>query len=194
MTIRIEQGKDIFELNPGLGKLFPNLTSEEMEYVVYVADAYSIFRMKTEAERRLLSLQLVDGYWYAGKATAKGHKLLDRKNKDVEEAIVKYHKEINNNKSDKIRKTLETLNKYYDSVLDFMVSKEAGDVDEQVKVFNANAKAIKDETIKNTYEQIVFFEKELLHEYDIPEIAAEHTKEKEEISTNSADWIDPDTL
>ena len=61
MTVRIEQGKDVFELNNGLRKMFPKLDNAEMEYVVFVADGQSILRLKPMKQRREIALKLVDG-------------------------------------------------------------------------------------------------------------------------------------
>lgn len=196
MTIRIEKGKDIFELNKGLERLFPKLESAEMEYVVYVADSSEgIFRKRKEEDRRLLALKLCDGLWVGDKPTAKGKRILDRNNKDVENAIVTYHQEINNNKSKKISATIEVLEEYLDAQLEFIKSlKTAEDTDEKVKIYNATAKSIKDETIKSTYDQIKYFENELSFEFEIPESIIEETKEKETVETNTADNVDVDKL
>lgn len=207
MTVRIEHGRDIFEINNGLGKLFPKLDSSEMEWVVYVADSNSIYRMKSDAERRLLALKLCDGFWVADKPTAKGQKLVDRKNKDVESAIVVYHKEINVNKRHKLSETIETLGGYYDELLGFMKKvdsskllssldvgdegkKKDGDFKEQVKLFENVYKAVKESAFKTTYEQIKYFEEQLSFEFEIPDVAIEDTKEVESISTTTADNID----
>lgn len=195
MTVRIEKGKSIFDLNLGLDKLFPKLNEEEMEYVVYYADMNSLFRVKPEKERRFLSLKLVEGLWYNGKPTAKGQRIAEGKNKDVEAAIVQYHKDINNNKSVMVQKTLDTLNDYYEGVLKFMKKlDDTGDFDEQVKVYTQNAKSIKDEIIKATYEQILYFEKQLSYEFEVPEEILNDVKEKEDMQSNTADNIDVDTL
>jgi hypothetical protein len=195
MTVKIEEGRDVFELNNGLARLFPKLDASEMEYVVYVADMNSIFRMKKVGERRLLALRVVDGLWLTGKPTVKGQKILDGKNKDVESAIVEYHKSINNNKGTKLMRTLDTLNEYYDSVLGFMKKlDDKGEFDEQVKIYANNAKSIKDETIKATYEQIKYFENELSFEFEIPDDVKEDTEEKDVINTTTADNIDVDKL
>ena len=69
MTVRIEAGKDVFELNLGLAKLFPKLDSAEMEYVVHVADSNGIFRMRSDADRRLLALKLCDGLFFVDSKT-----------------------------------------------------------------------------------------------------------------------------
>ena len=61
MTVRIEAGKDVFELNSGLAKLFPKLDSAEMEYVVHVADSNGIFRMRSDNDRRLVEFKVCDG-------------------------------------------------------------------------------------------------------------------------------------
>jgi hypothetical protein len=194
MTVKIERGKSIFELNPGLGQLFPKLTEDEMEYVVYVADAQSILRMKPEPERRKIALKLVAGYMEKGKITPAGKMAMDKKNRKIEEGVRTFHSEINNNKQGKIMNTLETLNKYYDDQLKFM-AEDAGDFDEKIKKQAANAKIIKDETIKETYKQIKFFEEELSHEFVIPEsIVEDITDAPVEVPRNTADWIDVDLL
>lgn len=194
MTIRIERGKSVFDLNPGLGAMFPELDEAEMEYVVYVADAQSILRMKPEVERRKIALKLVAGYMDKGKPTPAGKQAMDRKNDRVERAMVLFHSEINNNKRGKIMKTLDAMNMYYDEQLAFM-QKKSGDFDEQAKIQAANAKAIKDETIKETYKQIKFFEEELSHEYVVPDVIIEDIMEAPvEVPRNTADGIDVDLL
>jgi len=195
MTVRIEAGKDVFELNVGLEKLFPKLDSAEMEYVVHVADSNGIFRMRSDDDRRLLALKLCDGLWWVDKPTVKGKRILDKKNKDVEDAIVVYHRDINNNKRKKIGDTIQVLEDYLDAQLEFIKSlKTADDTDEKVKIYNATAKSIKDETIKSTYDQIKFFEKELSFEYEVPDNIIEETKEKETVETNTADNVDVNKL
>ncbi len=195
MTVRIEQGKDIFELNNGLRKMFPKLDNAEMEYVVFVADGQSILRLKPMKQRREIALKLVDGCWINGRPTNLGTRFMEGKNKDVEQAIIKYNKEINNNKQAKIMATLDTLNEYYDGLLKFMGKlDDGGDFDEQVKVYANNAKSIKDETIKATFEQIMYFEKQLGFEYEIPAEVAEDTAEKDTTDKFGADNIDVDKL
>jgi len=195
MTIRIEDNRDVFELNVGLSKLFPKLDSSEMEYVVHVSDSNSIFRMRNDSDRRLLALKLCDGLWHGGKVTVKGQRILDKKNKDVEDPIVVYHVDINNNKRKKIGDTIQVLEDYLDAQLDFIKSlKDAEDTDEKVKIYNATAKSIKDETIKSTYDQIRYFEKELSFEYDMPDNIIEETREKEVVETNTADNVDVNKL
>lgn len=195
MTVKIEDGKDVFELNNGLSKMFPKLDSAEMEYVIHVADSNSIFRMKSDSEKRLLALKLCEGLWYGGKITNKGQRILDKKNKDVENGIVVYHREINNNKRKKISDTIDVLDSYLDAQLDFIKSLNGiEDVDEKVKVYNATAKSIKEETIKSTYDQIKYFEKELSFEYDIPDIIIDDTKEANVVDTNTADNVDVNSL
>ena len=191
MTIRIEKGKSVFELNPGLGVLFPKLDNSEMEFVAFVADTHSILRMKPEAERRKIAVKLVPGLMEKGKPNALGKTLIDGKSKKVEAAIQTYHKEINNNKRGKVMKTLEALGKYYDEQLEFMRSDAPDDFDEKVKWQAATARAIKDETLKDLNEQIKYFEKELANEYEAPDSVIEDlTEEQTVIGTNTADWID----
>jgi hypothetical protein len=195
MTVRIEAGKDVFELNVGLAKLFPKLDSAEMEYVVHVADSNHVLRVNSDDQRRLIALRICDGLWYADKPTVKGKRILDKKNKDVEDAIVVYHRDINNNKRKKIGDTIQVLEDYLDAQLEFIKSlKTADDTDEKVKIYNATAKSIKDETIKSTYDQIKFFEKELSFEYEVPDNIIEETKEKETVETNTADNVDVNKL
>lgn len=195
MTVRIEDGKDVFELNNGLSKMFPKLDSAEMEYVIHVADSNSIFRMKSDGDKRLLALKLCEGLWYGGKITVKGQRILDKKNKDVERGIVTYHSDINNNKRKKISDTIDVLDSYLDAQLDFIKSlKDIDDVDEKVKVYNATAKSIKEETIKSTYDQIKYFEKELSFEYDIPDSIIDDTKEVNVVDTNTADNVNVEQL
>lgn len=195
MTIRIEAGKDVFELNLGLAKLFPKLDSAEMEYVVHVADSNGIFRMRSDADRRLLALKLCDGLWWVDKPTVKGKRILDKKNKDVEDAIVLYHSDINKNKSSRINRAIKVLEDYLDTQLDLIDSlKSIDDTDEKVKVYNATAKSMKDETIKITYKMIKDFEEELSFEYEVPDNIIEETKEKETVETNTADNVDVNKL
>ena len=195
MTIRIEAGKDVFELNLGLAKLFPKLDSAEMEYVVHVADSNGIFRMRSDADRRLLALKLCDGLWWVDKPTVKGKRILDKKNKDVEDAIVLYHSDINKNKSSRINRAIKVLEDYLDTQLDLIDSlKSIDDTDEKVKVYNATAKSMKDETIKITYKMIKNFEEELSFEYERPESIIEDIKEKETVETNTADNVDVNKL
>jgi len=195
MTIRIEAGKDVFELNLGLAKLFPKLDSAEMEYVVHVADSNGIFRMRSDADRRLLALKLCDGLWWVDKPTVKGKRILDKKNKDVEDAIVLYHSDINKNKSSRINRAIKVLEDYLDTQLDLIDSlKSIDDTDEKVKVYNATAKSMKDETIKITYKMIKDFEEELSFEYERPESIIEDIKEKETVETNTADNVDVNKL
>lgn len=195
MTIRVEEGKDVFELNIGLSAMFPNLTCAEMEYVIHVCDSQSVFKTRTEEDKRKFALKLCDGLWEKNKPTSKGQKILDRKNKDVEMAILLYRKEINNNKFNKIAKTLDVLSDYLDAQLDFIKSlNNAEDTDEKVKIYNATAKSIKDETLKSTYDQIKFFEKELSFEYQVPDDVMEDTKEERKDYTNTADSIDVNAL
>ena len=195
MTVRIEAGKDVFELNVGLAKLFPKLDSAEMEYVVHVADSNGIFRMRSDADRRLLALKLCDGLWWVDKPTVKGKRILDKKNKDVEDAIVLYHSDINKNKSSRINRAIKVLEDYLDTQLDLIDSlKSIDDTDEKVKVYNATAKSMKDETIKITYKMIKDFEEELSFEYERPESIIEETKEKETVETNTADNVDVNKL
>ena len=195
MTIRIEAGKDVFELNVGLAKLFPKLDSAEMEYVVHVADSNGIFRMRSDADRRLLALKLCDGLWWVDKPTVKGKRILDKKNKDVEDAIVLYHSDINKNKSSRINRAIKVLEDYLDTQLDLIDSlKSIDDTDEKVKVYNATAKSMKDETIKITYKMIKDFEEELSFEYERPESIIEDIKEKETVETNTADNVDVNKL
>lgn len=195
MTVRIEAGKDIFELNLGLAKLFPKLDSAEMEYVVHVADSNGIFRMRSDADRRLLALKLCDGLWWVDKPTVKGKRILDKKNKDVEDAIVLYHSDINKNKSSRINRAIKVLEDYLDTQLDLIDSlKSIDDTDEKVKVYNATAKSMKDETIKITYKMIKDFEEELSFEYERPESIIEDIKEKETVETNTADNVDVNKL
>lgn len=194
MTILVQRGKSVFELNPGLGAMFPELDEAEMEYVVYVADAQSILRMKPEAERRKIALKLVAGYMEKGKPTPAGKQAMEGKNARVEAAIRTFHSEINNNKRGKIMKTLDAMNHYYEEQLGFMM-KKSSDFDEQAKIQAANAKAIKDETIKETYKQIKFFEEELSHEYVVPDVIIEDIMEAPvEVPRNTADGIDVDLL
>lgn len=195
MTVRIEAGKDVFELNLGLAKLFPKLDSAEMEYVVHVADSNGIFRMRSDADRRLLALKLCDGLWWVDKPTVKGKRILDKKNKDVEDAIVVYHSDINKNKSSRINRAIKVLEDYLDTQLDLIDSlKSIDDTDEKVKVYNATAKSMKDETIKITYKMIKNFEEELSFEYEKPESIIEDIKEKETVETNTADNVDVNKL
>lgn len=195
MTVRIEAGKDVFELNLGLAKLFPKLDSAEMEYVVHVADSNGIFRMRSDADRRLLALKLCDGLWWVDKPTVKGKRILDKKNKDVEDAIVLYHSDINKNKSSRINRAIKVLEDYLDTQLDLIDSlKSIDDTDEKVKVYNATAKSMKDETIKITYKMIKGFEEELSFEYKKPESIIEDIKEKETVETNTADNVDVNKL
>jgi len=195
MTVRIEAGKDVFELNVGLAKLFPKLDSAEMEYVVHVADSNGIFRMRSDADRRLLALKLCDGLWWVDKPTVKGKRILDKKNKDVEDAIVLYHSDINKNKSSRINRAIKVLEDYLDTQLDLIDSlKSIDDTDEKVKVYNATAKSMKDETIKITYKMIKDFEEELSFEYEVPDNIIEETKEKETVETNTADNVDVNKL
>ena len=195
MTVRIEAGKDVFELNVGLAKLFPKLDSAEMEYVVHVADSNGIFRMRSDADRRLLALKLCDGLWWVDKPTVKGKRILDKKNKDVEDAIVLYHSDINKNKSSRINRAIKVLEDYLDTQLDLIDSlKSIDDTDEKVKVYNATAKSMKDETIKITYKMIKGFEEELSFEYERPESIIEDIKEKETVETNTADNVDVNKL
>ena len=195
MTVRIEAGKDVFELNVGLEKLFPKLDSAEMEYVVHVADSNGIFRMRSDADRRLLALKLCDGLWWVDKPTVKGKRILDKKNKDVEDAIVLYHSDINKNKSSRINRAIKVLEDYLDTQLDLIDSlKSIDDTDEKVKVYNATAKSMKDETIKITYKMIKDFEEELSFEYEVPDNIIEETKEKETVETNTADNVDVNKL
>ena len=195
MTVRIEAGKDVFELNLGLAKLFPKLDSAEMEYVVHVADSNGIFRMRSDADRRLLALKLCDGLWWVDKPTVKGKRILDKKNKDVEDAIVVYHRDINKNKSSRINRAIKVLEDYLDTQLDLIDSlKSIDDTDEKVKVYNATAKSMKDETIKITYKMIKGFEEELSFEYERPESIIEDIKEKETVETNTADNVDVNKL
>jgi len=195
MTVRIEAGKDVFELNVGLAKLFPKLDSAEMEYVVHVADSNGIFRMRSDADRRLLALKLCDGLWWVDKPTVKGKRILDKKNKDVEDAIVLYHSDINKNKSSRINRAIKVLEDYLDTQLDLIDSlKSIDDTDEKVKVYNATAKSMKDETIKITYKMIKDFEEELSFEYERPESIIEDIKEKETVETNTADNVDVNKL
>ena len=195
MTVRIEAGKDVFELNLGLAKLFPKLDSAEMEYVVHVADSNGIFRMRSDADRRLLALKLCDGLWWVDKPTVKGKRILDKKNKDVEDAIVVYHSDINKNKSSRINRAIKVLEDYLDTQLDLIDSlKSIDDTDEKVKVYNATAKSMKDETIKITYKMIKDFEEELSFEYERPESIIEDIKEKETVETNTADNVDVNKL
>ena len=195
MTIRIEAGKDVFELNLGLAKLFPKLDSAEMEYVVHVADSNGIFRMRSDADRRLLALKLCDGLWWVDKPTVKGKRILDKKNKDVEDAIMVYHSDINKNKSSRINRAIKVLEDYLDTQLDLIDSlKSIDDTDEKVKVYNATAKSMKDETIKITYKMIKDFEEELSFEYERPESIIEDIKEKETVETNTADNVDVNKL
>lgn len=195
MTVRIEAGKDVFELNLGLAKLFPKLDSAEMEYVVHVADSNGIFRMRSDADRRLLALKLCDGLWWVDKPTVKGKRILDKKNKDVEDAIVLYHSDINKNKSSRINRAIKVLEDYLDTQLDLIDSlKSIDDTDEKVKVYNATAKSMKDETIKITYKMIKDFEEELSFEYERPESIIEDIKEKETVETNTADNVDVNKL
>ena len=195
MTIRIEAGKDVFELNVGLAKLFPKLDSAEMEYVVHVADSNGIFRMRSDADRRLLALKLCDGLWWVDKPTVKGKRILDKKNKDVEDAIMVYHSDINKNKSSRINRAIKVLEDYLDTQLDLIDSlKSIDDTDEKVKVYNATAKSMKDETIKITYKMIKDFEEELSFEYERPESIIEDIKEKETVETNTADNVDVNKL
>ena len=195
MTVRIEAGKDVFELNVGLAKLFPKLDSAEMEYVVHVADSNGIFRMRSDADRRLLALKLCDGLWWVDKPTVKGKRILDKKNKDVEDAIMVYHIDINKNKSSSINRAITVLEDYLDTQLDLIDSlKSIDDTDEKVKVYNATAKSMKDETIKITYKMIKDFEEELSFEYEVPDNIIEETKEKETVETNTADNVDVNKL
>lgn len=195
MTVRIEAGKDVFELNVGLAKLFPKLDSAEMEYVVHVADSNGIFRMRSDADRRLLALKLCDGLWWVDKPTVKGKRILDKKNKDVEDAIMVYHSDINKNKSSRINRAIKVLEDYLDTQLDLIDSlKSIDDTDEKVKVYNATAKSMKDETIKITYKMIKDFEEELSFEYERPESIIEDIKEKETVETNTADNVDVNKL
>lgn len=195
MTVRIEAGKDVFELNVGLAKLFPKLDSAEMEYVVHVADSNGIFRMRSDADRRLLALKLCDGLWWVDKPTVKGKRILDKKNKDVEDAIMVYHRDINKNKSSRINRAIKVLEDYLDTQLDLIDSlKSIDDTDEKVKVYNATAKSMKDETIKITYKMIKDFEEELSFEYEVPDNIIEETKEKETVETNTADNVDVNKL
>lgn len=195
MTVRIEAGKDVFELNLGLAKLFPKLDSAEMEYVVHVADSNGIFRMRSDGDRRLLALKLCDGLWWVDKPTVKGKRILDKKNKDVEDAIVLYHSDINKNKSSRINRAIKVLEDYLDTQLDLIDSlKSIDDTDEKVKVYNATAKSMKDETIKITYKMIKDFEEELSFEYERPESIIEDIKEKETVETNTADNVDVNKL
>ena len=106
-----------------------------------------------------------------------------------------YHRDINNNKRKKIGDTIQVLEDYLDAQLEFIKSlKTADDTDEKVKIYNATAKSIKDETIKSTYDQIKFFEKELSFEYEVPDNIIEETKEKETVETNTADNVDVNKL
>lgn len=195
MTVRIEAGKDVFELNVGLAKLFPKLDSAEMEYVVHVADSNGIFRRRSDADRRLLALKLCDGLWWVDKPTVKGKRILDKKNKDVEDAIMVYHSDINKNKSSRINRAIKVLEDYLDTQLDLIDSlKSIDDTDEKVKVYNATAKSMKDETIKITYKMIKDFEEELSFEYERPESIIEDIKEKETVETNTADNVDVNKL
>ena len=197
MTVKIEQGKDIFELNPGLQKLFPKLSSDEMEYVVYVADALSILRMQPMKKRREIALKMVEGCWVNGRPTAKGTRFADGKNKDIEKAIIVYNDEINDAQFVIITETLTTLRKYYIDVLKYfskLDNVKNAKFDEQQKIFAQNAKSIKDGTLKETHEQILYFQKQLGYEFEIPAEVEEETKEKVETDKFGADNIDVDKL